>query len=126
MGFHLGAIRVLEALITITAMASPMAMPAGVGQTALPIPVLIAVAAVPPPLPILRRITETLVALVRGALARALAPAPSAALVKVESNAVPLHVDSPALEEAASAVDAASAVEAECEAAEAVAAIANT
>src|SRR5882724_5101697 len=107
-------------------MASPMAMPAGVGQTALPIPVLIAVAAVPPPLPILRRITETLVALVRGALARALAPAPSAALVKVESNAVPLHVDSPALEEAASAVDAASAVEAECEAAEAVAAIANT
>jgi hypothetical protein len=86
---------------------------------------LIAIAAGFLPLPAQRRIGEALVALVTGAPASVLAPAPSAALVKVELNVVPLGADSPALDEAAvSAVDAGSAVEAceEVEACEAAAA----
>jgi hypothetical protein len=119
----------LEALITIAAMDLQIAMPDEVRQIALPIPTLIAVAADFPPLPSLRRIAGTLVALVTGARAWVLALAPSADSVKVESNVVPLHVGSPVLEDAASAVEgcegeAVSAVEV-CEEAAAGDAIGN-
>ena len=96
-------------------MASPIAIPVGVRQIALRIPALIAAAADFPLLPSVHRIAGTLVALVTGAPTPVLAQAPSAALVKVESNVVPLHVGSPVLEEAASAVEACEAVEAACE-----------
>jgi hypothetical protein len=112
-------VETLEDLIAVAVEPFPIGIPVEVGQTAFPIAVLIAVTMVPYPLPRLRyRTTTTLVALVRGAPAPVLARESSAALVQVESNTVPLRVDSPVLEEAASAVGA-------CEEAAAVDAIGN-
>lgn len=116
----LGAITTKETLITVVVMASRIAIRAAGAARITTIEILIMIATVFLPLRTTTEIGERIVGL-RGQ-PQALDPAPSADLVRADPSAVPLHVDSQALVEAASqeaacAEEAACPGEAECEAA---------